>query len=73
MTARDPSATSPENAFAADLFEGLPPRYDLLAEILSFGQNARWRSELVRRIASSNPLRILDVATGRLIGRIKVQ
>ncbi len=64
MTARDPSATSPENAFAADLFEGLPPRYDLLAEILSFGQNARWRGELVGRIASSNPQRILDVATG---------
>ena len=64
MTAGEPSAASAENAFAADLFQGLPPRYDLLAEILSFGQNARWRSELVGRIASSNPKRILDVATG---------
>jgi demethylmenaquinone methyltransferase / 2-methoxy-6-polyprenyl-1,4-benzoquinol methylase len=64
MTTRDPSVTSAENAFAADLFQGLPARYDLLAEILSFGQNAQWRGELVRRIASSAPNRILDVATG---------
>src|ERR1700716_916072 len=64
VTTRDPSATSAENAFAADLFKGLPARYDLLAEILSLGQNARWRGELVRRIASNGPNLILDVATG---------
>jgi demethylmenaquinone methyltransferase/2-methoxy-6-polyprenyl-1,4-benzoquinol methylase len=64
MTTGEPSAASAENAFAADLFSGLPPRYDLLAEILSFGQNARWRGELVGRIATSDPKRILDVATG---------
>jgi demethylmenaquinone methyltransferase/2-methoxy-6-polyprenyl-1,4-benzoquinol methylase len=58
------SATSAENAFAADLFQGLPKRYDLLAEILSFGQNGRWRRELVAHIATSRPARILDVATG---------
>jgi len=39
-----PSAASAENAFAADLFSGLPKRYDRLAEILSFGQNGRWRN-----------------------------
>jgi demethylmenaquinone methyltransferase/2-methoxy-6-polyprenyl-1,4-benzoquinol methylase len=58
------SAASAENAFAADLFRGLPERYDLLAEILSFGQNGRWRRELVAHIATSQPDRILDVATG---------
>lgn len=63
MTAQPP-ARSAENAFAADLFQGLPPRYDLLAEILSFGQNGRWRDELVARIAPSRPSSILDVATG---------
>ncbi|HET9410667.1 MAG TPA: class I SAM-dependent methyltransferase [Candidatus Dormibacteraeota bacterium] len=55
---------SPENAFATGLFEGLPRRYDLLAELLSFGQNARWRHELVDHIAAGDPKRILDVATG---------
>jgi demethylmenaquinone methyltransferase / 2-methoxy-6-polyprenyl-1,4-benzoquinol methylase len=63
MTSQPP-ATSAENAFAADLFQGLPSRYDLLAEILSFGQNGRWRDELVARIAESSAGRILDVATG---------
>jgi demethylmenaquinone methyltransferase/2-methoxy-6-polyprenyl-1,4-benzoquinol methylase len=59
-----PSPASAENAIAADLFSGLPRRYDLLAEVLSFGQNGRWRNELVAQIASGRPARILDVATG---------
>jgi len=58
------SLPSAENAFAADLFSGLPARYDTLAEVLSFGQNARWRQELVTRAVQSRPQSILDVATG---------
>lgn len=46
------------------LFEDLPARYDRLAELLSFGQNGRWRGELVRHLARFQPERILDVATG---------
>jgi demethylmenaquinone methyltransferase/2-methoxy-6-polyprenyl-1,4-benzoquinol methylase len=53
-----------ENAFAAKLFRGLPRRYDTLAEVLSFGQNMRWRRELVSHIASGHPRSVLDVATG---------
>ena len=53
-----------DNSFAVELFKGLPERYDLLAEVLSFGQNARWRRELVGHIASQRPLTVLDVATG---------
>ena len=53
-----------ENAFATQLFSGLPRRYDALAEVLSFGQNMRWRNELVSRIALARPRTILDVATG---------
>ncbi len=53
-----------QNEFAADLFESLPPRYDSLAEVLSFGQNRRWRRELVSRIAAGRPVRVLDVASG---------
>ena len=55
---------SPENAFAANLFEELPARYDRMAEVLSLGQNGAWRTELVRHIARFRPDRILDVATG---------
>jgi demethylmenaquinone methyltransferase/2-methoxy-6-polyprenyl-1,4-benzoquinol methylase len=57
-------AATPENAFAAGLFEGLPSRYDRLAEVLSLGQNGKWRAELVHHIARFRPRRILDVATG---------
>lgn len=52
------------NAFAVELFSGLPPRYDALAEILSFGQNARWRHELVSHLSVHRPGSVLDVATG---------
>jgi demethylmenaquinone methyltransferase / 2-methoxy-6-polyprenyl-1,4-benzoquinol methylase len=52
------------NAFAIELFSGLPPRYDALAEVLSFGQNARWRHELVSHLSVHHPRSILDVATG---------
>jgi demethylmenaquinone methyltransferase/2-methoxy-6-polyprenyl-1,4-benzoquinol methylase len=53
-----------DNTFAVQLFEGLPDRYDALAEILSFRQNARWRRELVSHLALYQPHTILDVATG---------
>ena len=52
------------NRFAQELFTGLPARYDLLAELLSFGQNGRWRRAMVDRVVPANPGRILDVATG---------
>src|SRR6202795_1994326 len=52
------------NAFAIELFSGLPPRYDALAEVLSFGQNARWRHELVSHLSVHHPRTLLDVATG---------
>src|SRR4051812_19131268 len=55
--------TSP-NRFAQDLFHGLPRRYDLLGEVLSFGQNARWRRAMVDRVVAGAPARVLDVATG---------
>ncbi|HEV3101937.1 MAG TPA: class I SAM-dependent methyltransferase [Candidatus Dormibacteraeota bacterium] len=53
-----------QNDFAVRLFRRLPERYDLLAEVLSFGQNARWRAELVNHVVAGDPRKILDVATG---------
>jgi demethylmenaquinone methyltransferase/2-methoxy-6-polyprenyl-1,4-benzoquinol methylase len=50
--------------FARRLFSPLPRRYDLLAEVLSFGQNRRWRRAMVDRIAAATPAGVLDVATG---------
>ena len=52
------------NRFARRLFDPLPSRYDRLAEVLSFGQNRRWRRAMVDAVAAGRPGRILDVATG---------
>jgi demethylmenaquinone methyltransferase/2-methoxy-6-polyprenyl-1,4-benzoquinol methylase len=52
------------NRFARDLFTGLPQRYDALEELLSLGQNRRWRRAMVDRIVPADPARVLDVATG---------
>jgi demethylmenaquinone methyltransferase / 2-methoxy-6-polyprenyl-1,4-benzoquinol methylase len=54
------------NAVARKVFDGLPARYDLLAEVLSFGQNGRWRRAMVDGLlsVSPSPARVLDVATG---------
>jgi demethylmenaquinone methyltransferase / 2-methoxy-6-polyprenyl-1,4-benzoquinol methylase len=54
------------NAFTRGLFDGLPGKYDLLAEVLSFGQNRRWRHAMVDAAlrVSPRPRRVLDVATG---------
>lgn len=62
------------NRFARTLFDGLPARYDALAELLSFGQNRRWRAAMVDRVtiglvanwprADGTPPMVLDVATG---------
>jgi demethylmenaquinone methyltransferase/2-methoxy-6-polyprenyl-1,4-benzoquinol methylase len=50
--------------FTRDLFAGLPRHYDLLAEVLSFGQNRRWRRAMVTRAIADGPTLVLDVATG---------
>lgn len=50
--------------FTQGLFTGLPRRYDLLAEVLSFNQNSRWRRAMVDHIVAAQPERVLDVATG---------
>lgn len=57
------SRTHP-NVFARRLFAPLAGRYDRLAEILSMGQNRRWRAAMVDHITPSSPLLVLDVACG---------
>ena len=52
------------NEFAQHLFTSLPQRYDRLAEVLSMGQNGRWRRAMIDRIVPSSPGTVLDVASG---------
>jgi demethylmenaquinone methyltransferase / 2-methoxy-6-polyprenyl-1,4-benzoquinol methylase len=64
------STATDRNSFAQDLFTPLPARYDRLAELLSFGQNGRWRRAMIDRVIPAcvpkNAARgvILDVASG---------
>jgi demethylmenaquinone methyltransferase / 2-methoxy-6-polyprenyl-1,4-benzoquinol methylase len=55
---------SEPNAFARELFDGLPRRYDVLEETLSLGQNRRWRQAMIEPVVQAGPARVLDVATG---------
>jgi demethylmenaquinone methyltransferase/2-methoxy-6-polyprenyl-1,4-benzoquinol methylase len=59
-----PQLDEDPNGFAQDLFTTLPKRYDRLAEVLSMGQNGRWRRAMVDKIVPSSPRRMLDVASG---------
>jgi demethylmenaquinone methyltransferase/2-methoxy-6-polyprenyl-1,4-benzoquinol methylase len=52
------------NRFAQQLFTPLPRRYDRLAEVLSMGQNGRWRRAMVDHIVPDRPGLALDVASG---------
>lgn len=46
------------------LFSDLPAEYDRLANVLSLGQDRRWRKEMVGHVIRSRPTSVLDVATG---------
>jgi demethylmenaquinone methyltransferase / 2-methoxy-6-polyprenyl-1,4-benzoquinol methylase len=52
------------NRFAQELFDALPRRYDSLAEVLSLGQNRRWRRAMVDHVVASPARLVLDVASG---------
>jgi demethylmenaquinone methyltransferase / 2-methoxy-6-polyprenyl-1,4-benzoquinol methylase len=58
------SASAERNHFAQHLFAPLPSRYDRLAELLSFGQNGRWRRAMIGQIAPGAGRAVLDVASG---------
>jgi len=49
---------------ARTLFAPLGPTYDRYAALLSFGQDPRWRRELVSHVEAGPGDRVLDVATG---------
>lgn len=62
MSGADPDQLSPRVRHARRLFAPLGRRYDLMSEVMSFGENRRWRRFLVSRVPPGG--RVLDVATG---------
>jgi demethylmenaquinone methyltransferase / 2-methoxy-6-polyprenyl-1,4-benzoquinol methylase len=61
---RTETSKGSQSRFTKQLFAPLPDRYDRLEALLSLGQNARWRSEMVGHVAGCGPGLVLDVATG---------
>jgi demethylmenaquinone methyltransferase / 2-methoxy-6-polyprenyl-1,4-benzoquinol methylase len=57
-------AAAQGNRFAQQLFAPLPSRYDRLAEVLSMGQNGRWRRVMIDKVAPGAGASVLDVASG---------
>ena len=46
------------------MFDTISGNYDGLNRVISFGIDVKWRKKVVNTIARSNPLKVLDIATG---------
>lgn len=46
------------------MFNDIAPKYDLLNHVLSMGIDIQWRKKVCRLLATIEPRRILDIATG---------
>ncbi len=47
-----------------EMFDAIAPRYDLLNHLLSFGIDKGWRKRVAKKVAATEPSKVLDVATG---------
>lgn len=58
----------PDNAGSSKplhgMFTAVPPRYDLVNRIITWGLDARWREEAVRTCLAPGPRRVLDLCCG---------
>lgn len=48
----------------ATMFDGIAHRYDLTNDVLSLGQDRRWRAATIRALDVSAGMRVLDLAAG---------
>ena len=46
------------------MFSRIAPRYDLLNRLITFGQDVRWRQEVIRRAGLQPGQRLLDLGAG---------
>ena len=48
----------------AEMFDGIAGRYDLTNDVLSLGQDRRWRAATIRALGVGPGMRVLDLAAG---------
>lgn len=58
------AALDKKPAEVAAMFDGVARRYDLTNDVLSLGQDRRWRSAVTRAVAAGPGDRVLDLAAG---------
>ena len=54
----------PEAQAVNEFFSDIAPGYDLANRVMSSGIDVLWRRYLAKRVASSQPTDLLDLATG---------
>lgn len=59
-----PSSNYSDKSVVKDMFNNIAPKYDTLNRLLSFGIDKIWRKKLIKQLISTNPQKVLDVATG---------
>jgi demethylmenaquinone methyltransferase / 2-methoxy-6-polyprenyl-1,4-benzoquinol methylase len=47
-----------------DVYESIPPNYDLINHLFTGGMDIRWRKRAARETVASNPEKILDICCG---------
>ncbi len=55
---------SERSHYVQGMFARIAPRYDLMNRIMTMGQDARWRSEVIRRAALNPGETLLDLGAG---------
>jgi len=50
--------------YVQDMFARIAPRYDLMNRLMTFGQDTRWRKEVIRRAKLPPGARLLDLGAG---------
>ena len=55
---------SPEKRPLQKMFRAVPPSYDFLNRLLTFGFDQLWRKKAVRECLGNNPVNILDLCSG---------
>jgi demethylmenaquinone methyltransferase / 2-methoxy-6-polyprenyl-1,4-benzoquinol methylase len=48
----------------AEMFDGIATRYDLTNDVMSLGQDRRWRTATIRALDVAPGMRVLDLAAG---------
>jgi demethylmenaquinone methyltransferase/2-methoxy-6-polyprenyl-1,4-benzoquinol methylase len=48
----------------AKMFDTISGNYDSLNRVISFGIDVKWRKKVLQMVAKTNPVNILDIATG---------